>query len=90
MSMPGYHLLYGSSQGRATLIVQVLRRLAGKSGIDLRYFSFAVRRFDLPLHQIPDRQRPQGVTTLLDILACKSVEVEAIVLNYLIDQVWVS
>uniref|UniRef100_A0A7S1SHS8 RecF/RecN/SMC N-terminal domain-containing protein n=1 Tax=Tetraselmis chuii TaxID=63592 RepID=A0A7S1SHS8_9CHLO len=64
----------------------VLRRLAGKSGIDLRYFSFAVRRFDLPLHQIPDRQRPQGVTTLLDILACKSVEVEAIVLNYLIDQ----
>mmetsp|Transcript_40647 Transcript_40647/g.102878 ORF Transcript_40647/g.102878 Transcript_40647/m.102878 type:complete len:1107 (-) Transcript_40647:369-3689(-) len=66
---------------------EVLRKLAGQSGFDLSHFSCAVRSFDIPLHNIPANVvPPPEVPTVLRMLKCKTPEVEAIVMNYIIDK----
>lgn len=68
--------------------LQVLRKFAGQSGFDLCHFTCAVRRFDIPAHNIPENQRPPSdITTVMDVVQCKTAEVSAIVMNYLIDMV---
>ena len=65
--------------------LDMFRRICMQFGIKMPRIT--VGSFTVPQHSIPDRHRPSGVPSLMDVLHCSDNKLAQVVLNNVIDAV---